>query len=34
MSDELRQIEMEMEISADAAKLWRALSTAEGLSSW
>jgi len=34
MKDESRKIELEIEIAADAAEVWRALSTGEGITSW
>jgi uncharacterized protein YndB with AHSA1/START domain len=34
MKDETRKIELEIEIAADAAEVWRALSTGEGITSW
>ena len=34
MSDTMRKIELEIESAADAAGVWEALSTAEGIASW
>jgi uncharacterized protein YndB with AHSA1/START domain len=34
MKDETRKIELDIEIAADAAEVWRAVSTAEGFTSW